>query len=652
MKVLTIKTLIIQNFKGINHLKLVFNEDLTEIVGDNRAGKTTIVDAWSWLFTDKNSQAKLANNFSIKPLNEKNEVLHKLITSVEAEIVITDGQETRNHRLKKEYSEVWSRPRGQIEEVLTSHKTAHFIDNLELEIQKKDYEKAINNLTENFNILTNLSYFNEKLKWDERREILFNLIDKTSLEAVKISNKELLEEIKSSSLEAVEKITEQDLKPLKKRLQEINPIIVSYKEKMTNFADKKGVEVALNDLNNSIAEKEKGLSSLMNNENAKKIASYKEEIDKLKSSKDKEIELVTKEISLDLKEKIRLTTELNELKLRHEYLKKEHDKSNGKVLSIAQKIGDNCPTCLQHLPKSAKNICLKNYTEKTESEIKDIRKTALQNKSRIDEVKRRLTLIEKKTVELSNKKDSISEIYEKEISILENEKKDLEAVKSSDKETEIEKLKQSIENKKKASIEWQERLDEAKRNLEYQSNIKELEEEYKEKGQKLILLENKLSELKEVKRLIALSNQDKINSLFKNSKFKLFEVQMNGEIKEVCETLIDGVPYVDANREAQINANVEMLELLSMYYNVQLPIFIDNSEGVTKTYEQTINNQTVRLKALSKEDIDLLKEKEALEAIKSLDKAAEIEKLKQSIESDNATILSYDDKNIIYLKGV
>lgn len=43
-----IKTLKLENFKGIKDLTIDF-KDITNIYGDNAVGKTTIFDAYSWL---------------------------------------------------------------------------------------------------------------------------------------------------------------------------------------------------------------------------------------------------------------------------------------------------------------------------------------------------------------------------------------------------------------------------------------------------------------------------------------------------------------------------------------------------------------------------------------------------------------------------
>ena len=48
-----------------------------------------------------------------------------------------------------------------------------------------------------------------------------------------------------------------------------------------------------------------------------------------------------------------------------------------------------------------------------------------------------------------------------------------------------------------------------------------------------------------------------------------------------CEALINGVPYSDANTASQINAGLDIINVLSKFYGVTAPVFIDNRESVS-----------------------------------------------------------------------
>jgi hypothetical protein len=61
----------------------------------------------------------------------------------------------------------------------------------------------------------------------------------------------------------------------------------------------------------------------------------------------------------------------------------------------------------------------------------------------------------------------------------------------------------------------------------------------------------------------------------------------NGGAEDICEVLIpseDGskVPFPYANNAARINAGLEIISALGKHYDVELPVFVDNAESVTR----------------------------------------------------------------------
>lgn len=104
--------------------------------------------------------------------------------------------------------------------------------------------------------------------------------------------------------------------------------------------------------------------------------------------------------------------------------------------------------------------------------------------------------------------------------------------------------------------------------------------------------------------------EDKVNSLFGYVKFRMFENTIDGTEYPACVTLIDGVPYADANNAARINAGLDIIKTLSQFYGVMAPVFVDNAESVTSLINMP--TQVVRL-VVSKEDSVLRVENKELE---------------------------------------
>ena len=64
MNEIKILKLSLRNFKGIKDFTLSPEGKNVNIYGDNALGKTTIVDAFTWLLFDKDSQN--SSNFNVK----------------------------------------------------------------------------------------------------------------------------------------------------------------------------------------------------------------------------------------------------------------------------------------------------------------------------------------------------------------------------------------------------------------------------------------------------------------------------------------------------------------------------------------------------------------------------------------------------------
>ena len=68
--------------------------------------------------------------------------------------------------------------------------------------------------------------------------------------------------------------------------------------------------------------------------------------------------------------------------------------------------------------------------------------------------------------------------------------------------------------------------------------------------------------------------------MFDGISFKLFDIQLNGGVKEVCEVTCGGVPYQSLNNGHRIIAGLQIIKALQKLYGAYLPIFTDNSESI------------------------------------------------------------------------
>ena len=78
----------------------------------------------------------------------------------------------------------------------------------------------------------------------------------------------------------------------------------------------------------------------------------------------------------------------------------------------------------------------------------------------------------------------------------------------------------------------------------------------------------------------------------------MFENQINGGLKEICEPTIQNaagqwVPYKAANTAARVNAELEIIDVLNQYYHISLPVIIDRAESISRPID--IPQQVIRL---------------------------------------------------------
>lgn len=159
-----------------------------------------------------------------------------------------------------------------------------------------------------------------------------------------------------------------------------------------------------------------------------------------------------------------------------------------------------------------------------------------------------------------------------------------------------------VDELKAEKSDLQARLDEANAiiakasmNVEIDERIAELQAEQKEIGQKVADQEQMLYLLEEFIRFKLDKISDSINSHFKTVNFKLFEMQLNGGMKDCCECTVNGVDYSDLNSGHRIVAGLDIIRSLSEMYGVSCPIFVDNAESLNEFNVPDMDAQLILL---------------------------------------------------------
>lgn len=665
MKV-TIKSIHIENFKGIKELDVNFSEN-TKISGQNAAGKTTIFDAFTWLLFNKNSAGD--EKFNVRPLNKEGTRIDNVEIKV-VSIMDVDGKEVELSKVQKQN---WVKKRGTNTVSLQGNPNSYEIDGYpKSEAEFKEYVSGIAQSEEMFKMLTNPQHFSS-LKWKDQRDILMKLVPEVSdVELAQTDAKyaPLLSELeKAPSTDDIRAKFSKALSEWKKKQAEI-PVRIDEAEKSKVDVDVAEQELAKVDLERKIKEIEgkiknagnateelkreemqlqfdmSGIMQTMNRDMKNKrseieadLCGCKNELDYFASTislKEKQISDNAKAIADADTERKRLGEEYNAEKAKaFDESAYQFDESKW----IFDESSTVCALCGQTLPED-KIEQLKADFESRKRKAKEDAEEKLKSERFKFDTDKKVELNRLITIG-TEKKNLIAELTEKntnlqaEIEALKKQEKDAIAKKEALSKTlyempeeadysqneeyvkmkarhdevleEIEKMNANgedaaVESLKSEKEELQTRLDEvnstiakASMNVEIDERIGQLQEEQKEIGQKVADQEQILYLLEEFIRFKLDKVSETINSHFKTVNFKLFEMQLNGGMKDCCECTVNGVPYSTLNSGHRIVAGLDIIRSLSELYGVSVPIFLDNAESLNDFNVPDMDTQLIIL---------------------------------------------------------
>ena len=109
MKKIILKKLHLENFKGCKDVTVDFGSK-TLVKGQNATGKTTLVDAFTWVLFDKDSTG--ATKFQVRPLDSDGNPIHFVEIKAEVSLEIDEVPYT----LSKKQKEKWVKKRGSEEQ--------------------------------------------------------------------------------------------------------------------------------------------------------------------------------------------------------------------------------------------------------------------------------------------------------------------------------------------------------------------------------------------------------------------------------------------------------------------------------------------------------------------------------------------------------
>lgn len=628
MKTIQIRKLRLENFKCHTHLEIAFEGETTSIYGDNATGKSTIYDALTWLLFGKDSRGS-SDAETIKPLGENGQVKdHQAITSVEAEMAVTEDGATWTMTLRRSLKEVWASKRGSSTQEYGGNISEYAVDGVP--VKKNGFDGAVKELWGEslYRVLTDVRYFPETMKWQERRNVLFDMAGNLTDEQI-MMQEERFWELKDMGL---------DLESLKKKLQaerkqltgakDSGPARMSECQKLIDqfsgqdFEKAKGEALQLDQQVTALRER---LGALRSGSRAKEIGYQMREKEATLRALEAE-NRAYREKQTQAGDRAQAAQAMAAANGRMQYAEKRIKEMEGSLQWAEKSLegyraewirvngesfsGGKCPTCGQSLPFEQLKARTAEFEARKKERLAKLEGQAGQTKQMISDYQGALDLQkeERETLKAAIRKaeetltaapeaeirdmpdyQSRREALKGEMDALERELAELKAGEQTQEAALQEELTKITEQLKAA----QKRAAEEGSLVYARARLAKLREEAQETAAKMEEMERLLYLIEDFTRYKAGYLESTVNAPFKLARFRLFKEQANGGVEARCDVTVDGVPYSSLNSAMQINVGLDIIDALSGFYGVRVPLFIDNAESVTKL--EHIGSQVIRL---------------------------------------------------------
>ena len=629
----------LRNFKGIRHFVLEPDGANVDVYGSNAAGKTTLADAWTWLLFGKDSHNSAA--FEIKTLDAAGEAKHGLEHTVEADLE-NDGDRIT---LRKTYKEKWSKPRGSAKEVFTGHETLHFVDDVPM--KKSDYDARVSEIADEgtFRLLTDPTYFNQVLHWNDRRNILLEVCGDVGDEDVIAKHDHLADLpgiLGKHSIDEYRKIVAARRKKANDELDRI-PVRIDEVERgkpaFDGSADRSELEASLEVLRakrgelqeqkaqasatTAVAEKQAALREVKEERRqVERQVKAKAEDTADQAQRDARSAAVLADVAdaevKDIeRDRLAASAQIGRVEARVEALRTEWNRVNERTFEHAH--DDTCPACGQSLPadqvEAAHAKAVEEFNARKASELQRIQSEGKDHRANVDKLEaeeatltEQLGAAEEEAETLREKANGLRKHAEVLAAAIPDPTEDPEYQKLTARidqlQSEIDELKAGTRNattdldERIADVdsdiaETQEQLAELDQVTKADARINELSDEERRLATEIENLERHLHLIDEFTRAKVRMLEAKINEHFQVVCFKLFEEQVNGGLTETCVTTVDGVPYDSLNGGARVNAGLDIIRTLQDHYDFHPPTWVDNAESVVDLLDT--RGQMIRL---------------------------------------------------------
>ena len=621
MKKIKLGKLVMQNFKGCTDRTVEFS-DRTVISGANAAGKTTIRDAFMWLLFNKDSTG--ATNFQIRPLDADGRQIDNVEIMVEGTLTV-DGKEVVLKKVQKQIwrkrrgtdvtelqgnenlFEISGYPKSE------KDYKEYISDLLEEKMFKlitspqaftmlpwKEQREVLMRLVDDVSDIA-------IAESDSRFSALVPELEQASPDDIRKKYTKVLNAWKKKQVEIPARIDE-----VSKQLADID---VAERELHANYLREQiaDAERQYEDADSAVKEFDgvndrilevKGEMRMIYDVADRQLQEQATEIRNRKDSAHEDFHESRQQIrmcELDI-ERIQAVIEREEAEKKH--LQDEWRAEKVKEFPAYEELpalDENsliCPTCGQALPENLRKEKFSDYEERKKKHLADYEsaKAAFEvsRKERLAQITEKgnatVADIKKYQKEMEQLKADLEKAKANSIrfnkmesgAISELDKLPLKPDLSDNQEyealqLELSRLEESIKSMNtgadyrsqlrirlsglREELSVVEKEIASADNTALEERITELQTEQREVGQKVADQERMICMLESFVRAKMDKVSEMINAKFNTVSWKLFDMQINGGMKETCECTVNGVPYSSLNNGHQIIAGLDIIVL-------------------------------------------------------------------------------------------
>ena len=143
-------------------------------------------------------------------------------------------------------------------------------------------------------------------------------------------------------------------------------------------------------------------------------------------------------------------------------------------------------------------------------------------------------------------------------------------------------------------------------NARIDAERKRLEDEQRDLANLIADYEGREAQIQAFRKAKITAVEEGVSSLFTMVHWKMYEPNLtNDGEKEICQAIINGVPYEQQNTATRVNAGIDICNGFAQAYGVSAPLFIDNAESVTDTLPT--NGQSIKLTVVAGSELKICK---------------------------------------------